>query len=123
MIQALDSRPREFIARLKALSDALASGPEDQGFEARVLKRLSVWQRRRGGVPVVAGRAGLLLAFVRLSDIGGSIPEAGALLEIAGNDALHRLYVSLGSGIVSASGLCVALTVPGLALARLLEEV
>jgi hypothetical protein len=59
MIQALDGRPREFIARLKALSDALASGPEDQGFEARVLKRLSVWQRRRGGIPVVAGRAGL----------------------------------------------------------------
>jgi hypothetical protein len=60
---------------------------------------------------------------VRLSDIRGSIPEAGPLLEIAGNDVPHGLYVSVGSGIVSASGLCVALTVLGLALARLLEEV
>jgi hypothetical protein len=48
---------------------------------------------------------------------------ADRFLEAAGNSLSHTLYLSLGSGPLAAAATCGALTVLGLAFARVLEEV
>ena len=123
MTENRDAIPGEFIARLEALYEAPAPGLEDQAFEARLLKRLAVRRRLRRGVLAAAGLGGLMIACGRLIEVRGSIAKSGALFEVAGNYVSQGLYVSLASGVVGAAMLCVALTVLGLAFARLLEEV
>jgi hypothetical protein len=69
--------------------------------------------------------AGRLDALFGAPPAGRESPKMGAdrFLEAAGNSFSHTLYLSLGSGPLAAAATCGALTVLGLAFARVLEEV
>jgi hypothetical protein len=123
MTETRDTDLEEFAGRLDSLFGAPPSGLESPEMESAVMTRVKRRRRLRIGVLWLSTLLGFAIAIHGLSQ--AALPGIGwdRFLEAAGNSFSHTLYLSLGSGPLAAAITCGALTVLGLAFARLLEEV
>lgn len=123
MIETHDTDIEEFAGRLDALFGAPPAGLESAEMESAVLARVKRRRRLRIGAVSLSALVGFAIAIHGISQ--AALPKMGAdrFLEAAGNSFSHTLYLSLGSGPLAAAATCGALTVLGLAFARVLEEV
>lgn len=124
MTQTQDTETSEFSRRLDSLFEAPASGLQALELEARIHERIIRRRRLRAIVLGLAGLAGVAIALNSLT--GAQFPERKAeafLGMLAGNSRLDLLYGSLGAGMIAYVAVAGLLTLLGLALARVLEEV
>lgn len=123
MIETRDTDLEEFAGRLDGLFGTAPAGLESAKMESAVLARVQRRRRLRVGAVSLSTLVGFAIAIHGLSQ--AALPKMGAdrFLEAAGNSFSHTLYLSLGSGPLVAAVTCGALTVLGLAFARVLEEV
>ena len=124
MTQTQDTETSEFSRRLDSLFEAPASGLQALELEARIHERIIRRRRLRAIVLGLAGLAGVAIALNSLT--GAQFPERKAetvLGMLAGNSRLDLLYGSLGAGMIAYVAVAGLLTLLGLALARVLEEI
>ena len=124
MTQTQDTETSEFSRRLDSLFETPAPGLQALELEARIHERIIRRRRLRAIVLGLAGLAGVAIALNSLT--GAQFPERKAeafLGMLAGNSRLDLLYGSLGAGMIAYVAVAGLLTLLGLALARVLEEV
>ena len=124
MTQTQDTETSEFSRRLDALYEAPASGLQGLELEARIHERIIRRRRFRAIVLGLAGLAGVAIALNSLTGAQFQERKAEAFLGmLAGNSRLDLLYGSLGAGMIAPVAVAGLLTLLGLVLARVLEEV
>ena len=124
MTQTQDTETSEFSRRLGALFEAPASGLQGLELEARIHERIIRRRRFRAIVLGLAGLAGVAIALNSLTGAQFQERKAEAFLGmLAGNSRLDLLYGSLGAGMIAPVAVAGLLTLLGLVLARVLEEV
>lgn len=124
MTETQDTETSEFSRLLDSLFETPAPGLQALELEARIRRRIIRRRRFRAMVLGLAGLTGTVIALRGLTE--AQFPERHVetiVGMLAGNSRFDLLYGSLGAGMITPVAVAGVLTLLGLALARVLEEV